>query len=350
MTTSAKTVFVLGAGASCEAGLPTGEKLRDVLASLLDISFDWKRQQTGDRVIGTALREHVEATKTTDQGVRYLEAALGIRNGMKFAVSIDNYLHQHRGNKEAELCGKLAIVRAILTAERNSRMFLDPHVPAPEFPQSALQSTWYTPFWQMLTDGCDIGDLQKRFRSVAIIVFNYDRCIEHYLYYALQVCYGLPPSDAALLIQELEIHHPYGTVGALPWFQGDKLLAIPFGGEPSGHGLLKLAGLIRTFTESIDPNRSDIVAIRGTMQTASTLVILGFAFYGQNIELLWPELKSLVDNPGRCLATGYGISSADIEVIEYNLKQRTGMAMLRIRNDLLCHQLFAEYRHSIRIK
>lgn len=54
-----KTVFIVGAGASCEAGLPSGDTLKERIAELLDIRFnDWGSDQiSGDRRIVKALRE-----------------------------------------------------------------------------------------------------------------------------------------------------------------------------------------------------------------------------------------------------------------------------------------------------
>jgi hypothetical protein len=348
----AKTVYILGAGASCEANLPTGAKLRDQIAMLLNLTFDFEQQQTGDLVIGDAIRTHLRTIGDRTGGSSYIHAAQRIRAGMQYAVSIDNYLHQHRGDKEAELCGKLAIVRAILKAERASLMFLKPSETADRFPQSALTSTWYASLWQVLTDGCHVDDLQARFESVAFVIFNYDRCIEHYLYHALQVFYRLSPNDARELLRSLEIRHPYGIVGNLPWL-GDRSMAIGFGDEPHAVKLLALSNQIKTFTESVDPTHGDIVAIRNTLRAAAKLVILGFAYYEQNMKLLWPaSVESQSNSVTMCYATAFGISGEDLDIIKSELMDRTGFqgSHVKIRNDLRCHQLFSEFSKGLRIQ
>jgi hypothetical protein len=52
------TVFVIGAGASSEVGLPTGEGLKEEISSLLNGSFDimgkWKGP--GDRITFSSLK------------------------------------------------------------------------------------------------------------------------------------------------------------------------------------------------------------------------------------------------------------------------------------------------------
>ena len=42
-----KTVFILGAGASKEVGLPTGSELKKLIAKNLDIEFDTLGRFTG---------------------------------------------------------------------------------------------------------------------------------------------------------------------------------------------------------------------------------------------------------------------------------------------------------------
>jgi len=52
-----KTVYVVGAGASYEANLPTGNELKDRIAKLLDIRFEFDSQKSGDYEIQQALRQ-----------------------------------------------------------------------------------------------------------------------------------------------------------------------------------------------------------------------------------------------------------------------------------------------------
>ena len=55
---SVKTVFVIGAGASHEAGLPVGDDLKDRVSDLLHLRFIPAEGQTkGDKTIVKALRE-----------------------------------------------------------------------------------------------------------------------------------------------------------------------------------------------------------------------------------------------------------------------------------------------------
>jgi len=95
---------------------------------------------------------------------------------------------------------------------------------------SNLEKTWYTPFFQLLTENRGPGNIKERFESITLIIFNYDRCVEHFIYNALQNFYGLSGPEAVELVKEINIFHPYGVVGALPWMGQDG--AMEFGSEP----------------------------------------------------------------------------------------------------------------------
>ncbi len=97
--------------------------------------------------------------------------------------------------------------------------------------------------------GCTVDGIENRFRSVAFIIFNYDRCIEHYLYCSLQNYYRINASRTAELINQ-SIYHPYGTAGSLPWLDPDSPdRAIAYGVNPNPTQLFNLVSQIKTFTE-----------------------------------------------------------------------------------------------------
>lgn len=347
-----KTVIVVGAGASKEAGLPTGQELKTQIVSLLDIRFEWRDQKSGDVTICEALRLFVKDETPKDINP-HLHAARHICDAMPQAISIDNFLDAHGGDEKIELCGKLAIVRSILHAERRSLLYFDPSRNGRQHPDfRSLENTWYNTFFQVLTENCRIEDLSERAKSVGLIIFNYDRCVEHFLYHALQNYYKLQPQKAAEIVRQIEIYHPYGKVGALPWQETDG--AVDFGAEPSAAQLLSLAGQIKTFTEGTDPDSSEVFSIRKSMRNSSTVVFLGFAFHRLNMQLIFPEINSLDLREGvSCFATAKGISLSDCKVLEQELAKAFGGVAIgasnvfHVRNDLTCCELFKEYRRSL---
>jgi hypothetical protein len=205
-----KTVFVIGAGASEEVNLPIGKQLKKEIADRLNITFDWQTLKTGDAHIASALRAH------TNNINPYLHAGRLIRDAMPQAISIDSFIDNHAGDEMIELCGKLAIVRSILEAERNSKLFFRwDQTQKPSFEN--IESTWYSRFWNLLNEGCGLSGVQERLKRVSFINFNYDRCLEHYLYHSFQNYYRISDVESKKLVEEIRIIHPYGSVGKLNW-------------------------------------------------------------------------------------------------------------------------------------
>lgn len=349
-----RTVFIIGAGASKEAGLPVGSELKKMVAEALDIRFeDFGKRINGDRRIFEALQEIASGASNSHAISQTLQshqqAGWRIRDAMPQAISIDNFIDTHSENKHIELCGKLAIVRTILQAEANSALTVDRRKGNGQLRFEKLDEAWFNRFFQRLSENCKTADLKHRLKSVALIIFNYDRCIEHYLYYAFQNYYSMSPSESAELVRGLEIYHPYGVVGSLPWQRMDN--AVEFGEEPSGRELLLLARQIKTFTEGTNEASIEINSIRSNMKIAQKLIFLGFAFHKLNLDVLFPADASHASPPnGRCvLATAHEISDSDVRVISNDLAARGVLSArdIQMHNNLTCSGLFKEYSRTI---
>ena len=175
------TVFVIGAGASKEAELPTGNELTSRISELLDIRFDdtWgERIESGDYAIVEALRLHVQQLGGGKGNMQpYIKAARHISDAMPQAISIDNFIETQQDNDnidEIALCGKLAIVRSILDAEKRSLLYFKRKRIDSNINFGSLEKTWYIPFFQMLTENCGKSGLKDSFESITLIIFNYD--------------------------------------------------------------------------------------------------------------------------------------------------------------------------------
>lgn len=344
-----RTLFIVGAGASSEASLPTGNQLKASIAKKIDIKFERGIDQiTGDHQITEALRQHVRITDGDRGDINpYLEAGWQIRDAMPQAISIDNFLDSHQGNERIELCGKLAIVQSILEAEKRSLLFYDEQQPDAKINYNDLQNTWYNSFMQLLTEGFHKGNINLSLDNVSFVIFNYDRCIEHFLYHALQNYFVIEPAEAGELMQGLKIFHPYGVVGLLPW-QTDHD-AIPFGSSHHGRKLLSLAGQIKTFTERIE-DETGIAALRQLLQDAENVVFIGFAFHRQNMELMKPNFPC---NTKRVFATAKGISRSDCDIVQRQILDLVSDKMvipeIKIENQFTCHSLFREFWRSLSV-
>lgn len=345
------TVFVIGAGASKEADLPTGDELKEKISDLLNMRFNdfGSRLESGDNVIVGSLRLHARQPDGQQGDINpFLHEAWHIVDAMPQAISIDNFMDTQSDNDKIALCGKLAIVRSILDAEGNSLLRFDRTRGDSTIDFSGLKNTWYIPFFQLLTGNCRKNDLEKRFKSTTLIIFNYDRCIEHYLSHALQNYYKISEPESAELINHIHIYHPYGDVGTLPWVMQNG--AMPFGEKPSSEKLLELAKNIKTFTEGTDPGSSEIEEIQTKIGQATRLVFLGFAFHPSNMQLMtssefeYPQRKAI-----ECYATTFRTSEANKRVI---VEQIRGLYNKKIQTvtetaDLQCHPFFDEYWKSL---
>lgn len=343
--------MVVGAGASAEFGLPTGGQLKEKIANLLGIKFEHYDQISGDRLICAALRWHVSQTKPPSRDINpYLHAAWRICDAMPQARSIDQFIDTHQGDRKLELCGKLAIVRSILEAERNSALFVDPSNRYNALNFGRLTSTWFTSFFQQVFDNCRVDSLADRLKSLTLIVFNYDRCIEHFLYHALQNYFGVGADEAAELVKQLEVFHPYGTVGALPWQSRDD--EIGFGETPSAQELYTLSTKIRTFTEGTDPAQSEIKSIKNAIRMSHRILFLGFAYHKLNLDLLRPDSPEKPDMAGKRLfgtARDFSVSDASEIASELGVLSAVPVQNITIRTDLTCAMLFGEYSRSLRL-
>lgn len=300
---ASKTLFIVGAGASCEFGLPSGAAIKNEIARLIDVRFaNGYSMSAGDAQIMECFRRVAREDERLNGNINpILEKAWLLRDALPAAISIDNVLHAHQGDVYVELSGKLGIVKAILEAERGSTLKPGEKHP-PTIDLKPLADTWLMSFFKMAAEGITKRSLDTLFENVSMICFNYDRCIEWFIPHALQAYYGLSRSEAEELSAKLLVLHPYGTIGPLN--------RVPFGSTETN--IVEAAKSILTFSEGLS-DENLIGRIRAEVQSAETLVFLGFAFHPMNLALLAPRDEAMVT---RIFATSYGLSDEDESVIE----------------------------------
>ncbi len=337
-----KTLFVVGAGASAEAGLPVGNQLKPIIAKHIDIRFanGWTQDHGSHRIMD-ALKVYGDSHGVADLNP-YLGAGWMIRDAMPLAISIDNFMEAHQDDQKIELCGKLAIVKSILEAERKSSLFAR----FPEKPKlEKLSETWFLKLFQMISENVPKGSEQDLFRNLSLVIFNYDRCVEHFLVNALSIYYQLSEEQAQQLVLQLPIVHPYGAVGPLNWQNRE---GVAFGAEVGGAKLLALSSKIRTFTERVQ-EETTLEAIRQQVMDAETVVFLGFSFQEMNMRLLNSPTQS---NVKRVFGTAKGISDSDCVEISLDvgtmINKKAQHAEIKLRNELSCAMLLSEYWRTLR--
>jgi hypothetical protein len=336
-----RTLFVLGAGTSAEAGMPIGPKLAAAIGKKMDIRFEPSNRHIGDG----DLQLYAQITNQQRTEAKELQCAGWlIRDGITLSQSIDDFLDLHRDNPYVNLFGKAAIVKTILEAERTSKLAFERVDGRDIFKPEKLANTWFLKFMYMLGRGIAKSDARQIFDNVAFIIFNYDRCIEHFLYNALQKVYGIRENDAADILADCTIIHTYGLVGPyLPIGSG-----VPFGAESANYR--ELSQLIKTYTEQIAA--ADVMGeIEAEFHRAECIVFLGFAYHTQNMRLLKPA-KPIKRKD--VFGTAYQMSDSDTDVVSHQIADffEGGMAAgaqrwLRFENKLTAADLFDNYAKSL---
>jgi hypothetical protein len=334
-----RTLFVLGAGSSAEVGFPAGKALAGTIGVKMDIRFERMSNPIGEG-------DHDLFSQITHQHPdrdEYQQAAWLIRDGICFAQSIDDFLDQHRTNRYVNHYGKAAVVRAILESERASDLSFRLDAPREEqFNPSKFANTWFLKFTYMLARGIPRENVREIFDRVSFVVFNYDRCLEFYLLNALQKLYAISDGEAAEILDDLDIVHPYGSPGTLR--------EVPFGAGRANYATL--ADSIKTYTEQIGV--ADVIEdVSVKVQTAESIVFLGFAYHDQNIAILKPA--EAMPASKHLFGTAFGMSDSDVDVTSHQLDAwftgRDARAyrstMIRLENKLKCAGLFDYYAKSL---
>jgi len=298
-----KTVFVIGAGASREYGLPVGADLANEISEKVDVRFE----RGGHQVSGDV--DLYSQVKMGGKGKEYQQAGWVIRDGIILANSIDDFLHVHREDTFITSFGKAAIVKCILEAEARSSLKLIREI-NPNGAFEALlsfrscENTWLVKLMRLLFRTTSKSDPAKVFDRCSFIIFNYDRCVEHFFAYALMRAYNIKFEEAAKIVSKANIVHPYGAVGEMHTEN-----SVPF-----GHNRVdwfRLGESIKTYTEAVDDAR-----IKKLVSDAATVVFLGFAYHDQNMALLADHEKF---RGKTFIGTAYEMSENDIRVTKQQL-------------------------------
>lgn len=305
-----KTVFVIGAGASKEANLPTGIELKSIISKILDFDSLTDYEGSGYTAYQSVCILHKD-------NMPVLRKAKQICEGIVLSKSIDNYINNHKDDPILSEIAKIAITVAILDKESKSTLRFSDKKEGLSFDR--LKDSWYIPLYQTLTEGCGLDELEFRFKNVTFVIFNYDRCVEHFLFNALMLHYNINPEKAAKLVRSINICHPYGKVGSLPWEENKSDDdSIEFGGAVDPQQIVNLSRRIKTFTESVDPALGSIEAIRNDLFDADKIIFLGFGFHKINMDIL--NTSRFPMNHKNCYASTLGISAWDEDIVKERIK------------------------------
>ncbi|MGE3690990.1 MAG: hypothetical protein AB7F98_06380 [Novosphingobium sp.] len=336
-----QTTFVIGAGAGCELQLPSGPELTQRIAQSLDFDrFVGDLQTRDSTLLGQYLSKMAARMQKTDEAVR--AAADRIRIASKMAPSIDAILDQHNNDPLVVNTGKLAIAYFITQAEARSTLRQTPRI-ANELPLQGTEN-WLFQVAKLITTGVPRSQADRCLDMVSFVNFNYDRSLEHFLPFAFEMAFGMNLQEAQRIVAaKLKINRPYGSVGRLPWQGGDSPDCEWASENP--WNIHNLATQIRTLSE-LQQNQQSIMQIQNAVTFGKRLVILGFGFEAQNLDLLFD--RTLSHNP-EVLVTLFDMVPTNRNAVLKAIKRRTGLE----RDDLLmvmtarCYETMRDYSNLL---
>ena len=314
-----RTTLIVGAGASAELQFPTNAEL---LARIIQ-GYDFKRtnSETSTRDGQLLLRNIYKLAEKLNKKVEDVAAAAErLRNACRLGRSIDTVLEQYDHDPLVVACGKLAITFFMGQAESRSNLKDIPRVEG-ELPlQGKIAEYWIYQLGQLITSGVPRSKIGQTLEQLTIINFNYDRSVEHFLPYALVMAYGIELKEAQQVVAEkLDIVHPHGSVGRLPWQKGEAPQAE--WGVEQPWNIHAIAAQLKSLNER-SADRNALRDIRLSVASAKRLVFLGFGFQPQNVDLLFEN--TLSHNPEVLIST-YGMSSGNAATVAQMIRRLAGL-------------------------
>lgn len=264
-------------------GFPSGKKLVTLIADMLN----------GDSPTVRLLENHAYSK----------EQIWGFRENLVLSgrSSVDEFLEYRTEFLEV---GKEAITAALLRSELTANLF-----------NVSMESNWYQYLFGVLNTSFEEFDKNE----LAVITFNYDRSLEHYLFTALKHAYGKNDEECAAKLDRIPIVHVYGKLGRLPWEKTSHSL-VPYDVEshPDKLGLYVGRGRenIKIIHENIEKDPEFNQAFELLMD-AEYIYFLGFGFNETNLKRLRIESLCESDVPQKVICgTSYGLSQKQIDLVK----------------------------------
>lgn len=282
----AKTIFILGAGASVPYGFPSGESLIRLIIEQLSHLID-----PGNRQRDPLARLMQENGEIKVQHCDEFQQAL-IRSG---AYSIDAFLERR---PEFRQLGKTIIAFILLNAEYycfTNNILFQPIQP---------QEHWYRYFFNEIKD-----HTQFKFK---IYTFNYERSLEYFLIESYRNFFKYSDDIIFDRIQAMSITHLHGSLGSL-----DSLNSLSKINNKKTH-IINNYSQLEEISERIEiiyeVGGSKLEGLQDDILYASNIVFIGFGFDKMNMRNI--GLKKMEFTKGsdkKFYASTYGLSSNEVQ-------------------------------------
>lgn len=332
-----KTTLVIGPGAGLEIELPDKRELLGKIAAGVDFGRLGSELQTRDMFM---LARHFDkfARQMGITREKLMDSVQAIRVSARVGTTIDAVLEQHNTDLQVLAAAKLAIVYFTLQSEARSPLMIEPRE-AGDLPLRGSEN-WLFHLGRLVTSGVPRNRAEQAFDNLTIINFNYDRSIQHYLPFVVSMAFGMTMSEARALVgAKLNITHPFGNAGRLPWEPGERP-DVDWGNEEPWN-LHNLAKEVLTSTERMR-NRQYVTGLHGAIAGSKKIVFLGFDFDPQTIDFLFDY--SLSHDPD-IIAAVQGMNGPAQTAAFRTLKRRAGIeddGLISIL-DTRCYNLMRDY-------
>ncbi len=308
-----ETVIILGAGASCHYGFPTGEGLIDrIIHSIkkVKLTSTGKIKKPGFFTDANTLFD-IPVYKELCEKLEYYDP-----------LSIDDFLSQFTMQKEIVDAGKTMIAYEILQSENANLLQRFESAKAKKSQEICRNENWYRYLLHALISNATSEQLGNNYLSLKIITFNYDISLEYALYSRFM---NAPKFNqtAAPFLQRISdnILHMYGQVGKFRWkgHDGDR------NDDDYGHykdlNALKMATKWKDsiFVIGEDRGRAEANAKQAKewLNKAENIFFLGFGFNDDNVKLL--GLPQSAHGAHRFFCTNYDGSPEGTRIVNQKI-------------------------------
>lgn len=276
------TTIVLGAGASCGYGFPTGYGL---INDLITVCGQWKHNGT-QRNLQKQAGELEELLSSLDP------------------LSIDSFLDHFKYDPLIIECAKKAITQVLLEKSRKAEFHYHQN-PGKDF----VPFHWYRYLWSAIVSGVKREDLVNKDKpfDFNIVTFNYDPSLEYFLYSRASFMFKGDELSSFLAKIRSQIHHVYGCIMDYEWCREDSKkdpsndnYTHPDRNDLFGNNLNndQLSQLVKKNFNNIlligDRDEKDCEEIQKAIRNAGQLIFLGFGFDQTNIGPKVLNLNSVV--------------------------------------------------------
>ena len=323
-----KTVLILGAGASMDYGFPSG---RQLLNEIKDGISNMRKELFGKLAEYEPIPDKI--SDFYDNLIR------------SDPLSIDAFLERLT---DYIPLGKLAIVMKLYPQEIENKLY----------DQKSLH--WYQYLFDRLSQNASSPE-EFGNNQLAIITYNYDRSIEHYLYIVFQTQYDLRKDErkCAEIMRKIPIIHVYGSLGLLPW-QENGISVKPYGLKRVSSALMQsvittkdlprqdflnqrkaynlqkdieeASNNIKIIPEDKDTSEEFGKAIE-QLRLAERIYFLGFGYHETNLRRLRMEDFKLKEPFGTCV----GMAKTELNAIKAKYKIRFSPPEIKILEFLRDH-------------